>query len=52
MSRRDKSRLLTIAKVLGIAALLAAVVWVGMCIREWEHARIAAIVVEKMRGGR
>lgn len=47
----DKSRLRAVASMLGIAALLAVVVWIGMCIREWEHEHIAEIVVEKLRSG-
>lgn len=51
MSPRDRSRLPIAAKVAFGIALFAAVVVVGCAIRDWEHHRIAEIVVERLRSG-
>lgn len=51
MSRRDKSRLATVGLWgLCIVAITVLVV-VGLAIRDWEHQRIAEVVVERLRAG-
>lgn len=51
MSRRDKSRLAAFGLWGLCIVAITVVVVVGVAIRDWEHHRIAELVVERMRAG-
>ncbi len=51
MSRRDRDRLLTAAKWGVLLCVFVGLVVVGLAIRDWEHQRIAEVVVERLRAG-